>query len=77
MASLNGVALFAQSQDATLLTTKTENCKVLWRDYQAAIRLILIVPNDTLSDVHMHRMLDNIFQALVLVVGLDDLIHQR
>ena len=34
LASLNGVALFAQSQDVTLLTTLTKDCKLLWRDYQ-------------------------------------------
>jgi hypothetical protein len=42
-----------------------------------SIRLILVVPNETLSSLHLHRLLDNIFQSLVLVVGLDDLIAQR
>ena len=77
LGSLNGVAMFAQSHDVTLITTITKNCKLLWRDYHNSVRLIIAVPFDTLSDVHIHRMLDNIFQAMVLIVGLDDLVAQR
>ena len=33
LGSLNGVAMFAQSHDVTLITTITKNCKLLWRDY--------------------------------------------
>ena len=69
--------MFAQSHDVTLITTITKNCKLLWRDYHNSVRLIIAVPFDTLSDVHIHRMLDNIFQAMVLIVGLDDLVAQR
>jgi hypothetical protein len=35
------------------------------------------VPNDTLSQVHLHRLLDSVFQAIILLVGLDDLVAQR
>ncbi len=37
----------------------------------------MAAPNDVLSDLHLHRLLDTIFQAMVLLVGLDDLIAQR
>ena len=33
-----------------------------------SIRLIIAVPYDTLSQVHLHRLLDNIFQAMILLV---------
>ena len=33
LASLNGVALFSQSHNVTLLSTITKDCKLLWRDY--------------------------------------------
>ena len=39
--------------------------------------MIIAVPHDTISDVHLHRLLDNLFQAMVLIVGLDDLVTQR
>jgi hypothetical protein len=42
-----------------------------------SIRLIIAVPFDTVGDVHLHRLLDNIFQSMVLMVGLDDLVAQR
>ena len=41
------------------------------------MRLIIVVPLDSVTDFHIHRLLDNIFQCLVLLVGLDDLIALR
>jgi hypothetical protein len=41
------------------------------------IRLIIVAPLDSVSDFHIHRLLDNIFQAMVLLAGLDDLIALR
>lgn len=41
------------------------------------MRLIVAVPLDSVSEFHIHRLLDNIFQCLVLVTGLDDLIALR
>jgi len=42
-----------------------------------SIRLIGALPSDTMSQIHFHRLLDNVFQALILIVGLEDLIGQR
>ena len=36
-----------------------------------------MAPLDSVSDFHIHRLLDNIFQAMVLLAGLDDLIALR
>ena len=33
LASLNGVAMFGESLDVTLLSTTTEDCRLMWRDY--------------------------------------------
>ena len=55
LASLNGVAMFGQSHDVTLLSTMTRECRVLWRDYHNSVRLIVVVPLDTVSDFHIHR----------------------
>ena len=41
------------------------------------VRLIIVAPLDSVSDFHIHRLLDNIFQAMVLLAGLDDLIALR
>ena len=77
LASLNGVSMFGQSHDVTLLSTITRECRLLWRDYHNSVRLIIVVPLDSVTDFHIHRLLDNIFQCLVLMVGLDDLIALR
>ena len=45
--------------------------------YPPSVRLIIVVPLDSVTDFHIHRLLDNIFQCLVLLVGLDDLIALR
>ena len=42
-----------------------------------SIRLIVAVPLDSISDVHLHRLLDNVFQSMVLLIGLEDLVAQR
>ena len=42
-----------------------------------SVRLIVAVPLDTISDVHLHRLLDNVFQSMVLLIGLVDLVAQR
>jgi len=69
--------MFGQSHDVTLLSTVTRECRLLWRDYHNSVRLIIVVPLDCVSEFHLHRLLDNIFQAMVLLVGLDDLIALR
>ena len=46
LASLNGVALFGESHDVSLLSTDvTEaDCRLIWRDYHASVRLVLVAP---------------------------------
>lgn len=55
MASLNGIAMFAQSHDVTVLTAQSKDSKLMWRDYHDSLRLIIALPLDTLSDVHIYR----------------------
>ena len=42
-----------------------------------SIRLILAQPNDSISEIHAHRLMDQVFQAMVLIVGLDELLTPR
>lgn len=37
----------------------------------------MAVSNDTISEVHIHKLLDLVFQSMVLTVGLNDLVGQR
>ncbi len=60
-----------------LLSASTDDCRLLWKDYHGSVRLILAAPNDSPGQVHLHRLLDQVFHAMVLAVGLDDLVAQR
>ena len=62
LASLNGVAMFGQSHDVTLLSTMTRECRLLWRDYHNRYNILhqtceryftvcIILPNTIYSSV--------------------------
>ncbi len=69
--------LHTVKQDVNLLSASTDDCRLLWKDYHGSVRLILAAPNDSPGQVHLHRLLDQVFHAMVLAVGLDDLVAQR
>ncbi|XP_064415622.1 protein fuzzy homolog isoform X2 [Latimeria chalumnae] len=73
--SLNGVHMFGSNQDVLLTTTCTENARVAWRVFHSSITLIVLTSDDCASDLYLGRLLENVFNAMVLVVGLDDLIN--
>lgn len=73
--SLNGVHMFANNQDVLLTSTRTENSRVVWRTFHDSINLIVMSCENTASDFSLNRLLENVFSAMVLVIGLDDLIN--
>ena len=80
LASLNGVALFAQSQDVTLLTTVTKDCKLLWRDYQnrytlgnkliQGIRTQIVKSNSSVREGRLRGKFDFIIDLLSRDMGI-------
>nr|XP_033817746.1 protein fuzzy homolog [Geotrypetes seraphini]XP_033817747.1 protein fuzzy homolog [Geotrypetes seraphini] len=73
--SLNGVHMFGHSQDVLLSSTCTENVRVLWKTFHDSISLIVISSEEDASDLYLHRLMDNVFHAMVLVIGLDELVN--
>ncbi|KAM3921083.1 protein fuzzy homolog isoform 2-T2 [Leptodactylus fuscus] len=73
--SLNGVHMFANNQDVLLTSTRTENSRVLWRTFHDSINLIVMSCENTASDFSLNKLLENVFNAMVLVIGLDDLVN--
>ncbi|XP_030051285.1 protein fuzzy homolog isoform X2 [Microcaecilia unicolor] len=73
--SLNGVHMFGHSQDVLLSATCTENVKVLWKSFHDSISLIVISSEEDASDHYLHRLMDNVFHAMVMVIGLDELVN--
>ncbi|XP_029441220.1 protein fuzzy homolog [Rhinatrema bivittatum] len=73
--SLNGVHMFGNNQEVLLSSTCTENVRVAWKSFHDGINLIVISSEEDISDFYLHRLLDNVFHAMVLVIGLDELIN--
>ncbi|XP_022090551.1 protein fuzzy homolog [Acanthaster planci] len=70
---LYGVQMFAQNHDVGLQSTTTEEAKVVWKVFHNSVTLVLITPEDGCSDVHLNTLLDHVFHAMVMFIGLDTL----
>ncbi|XP_072890181.1 protein fuzzy homolog isoform X4 [Hemitrygon akajei] len=75
--SLNGVHMFGSNQDVLLTSTCTDNTRVCWRVFRDSITLIVMSSEEDASDLYLSRLLDNVFSAMVLVIGLDDLVNLK
>ncbi|XP_067876050.1 protein fuzzy homolog [Heterodontus francisci] len=75
--SLNGVHMFGSNQDVLLTSTCTDNTRLCWRVFQDSITLIVMTSEEDASDLYLSRLLDNVFSAMVLVIGLDDLVNLK
>ncbi|KAG0420190.1 hypothetical protein HPB47_003623 [Ixodes persulcatus] len=69
--TLNGVHLFSRLRGATLHSTVTRGAKVVWRTYHDSVVLLVVTCDDGASDDHLGFLLDNVFGAMVMSVGLD------
>ncbi|XP_048377121.2 protein fuzzy homolog isoform X1 [Stegostoma tigrinum] len=75
--SLNGVHMFGSNQDIFLTSTCTDNTRVCWRVFHDSITLIAMSSEEDASDLYLSHLLDNVFSAMVLVIGLDDLVNLK
>ncbi|KAK3581473.1 hypothetical protein CHS0354_031799 [Potamilus streckersoni] len=71
--SLNGVHMFANSHDVKLLSTTTEDAKVVWKVFHDSITLIIVTGDDSADDIHLNNLLSQVCDAMVLLYGLEDL----
>ncbi|XP_053208878.1 protein fuzzy homolog [Panonychus citri] len=81
MASLNSVNLFSRLNDANLRSTLTADSSIHWKIYRGSIVLILVTTVDqatSFRDINsstMDRLLDFIFDTIILTCGLSKLIE--
>lgn len=69
--SLNGVHLFSKSHGVKLISTQTETSTLIWKEYENSVVLIIIsVLNE---EEILSQVLDTVFAAMVLTVGIEDL----
>ncbi|XP_043915565.1 protein fuzzy homolog isoform X2 [Protopterus annectens] len=73
--SLNGVHMFGSNQDVLLAGTNTENANVVWRVFSDSVTLIVLSLYESATDVYLNKLLENVFSAMVLLVGLEDLVN--
>ncbi|KAG8433934.1 hypothetical protein GDO86_012340 [Hymenochirus boettgeri] len=73
--SLNGVHMFANNQDVLLTSTCTENTRVVWKVFHESINLIVMSSESGASDLSLNRLLENVFNSMVLLIGLEDLVN--
>ncbi|XP_044844127.1 protein fuzzy homolog isoform X1 [Mauremys mutica] len=75
--SLNGVHMFGANLDVLLTAACTANTHVVWRVFHNSITLIVLSAEEGASDFALGRLLDNTFSAMVLILGLEELVNIR
>ncbi|KAF7692380.1 protein fuzzy-like [Silurus meridionalis] len=76
--SLNGVHMFGMGHDASLSCCETDRGgRVLWRVFHDSLMLIGASSNAEVSELHLRRLLENAWNCMVLVLGLDELANVR
>ncbi|KAM9048925.1 protein fuzzy homolog isoform 2-T2 [Megaptera novaeangliae] len=75
--SLNGVHMFGQNLEVQLSSAKTEDTTVVWKSFHDSITLIVLSSEEGTSELRLERLLQMVFGAMVLLVGLEELTNIR
>ncbi|KAB1273304.1 Protein fuzzy-like protein [Camelus dromedarius] len=71
--SLNGVHMFGQNLEVQLSSARTEDTIVVWKSFHDSITLIVLSSEEGTSELRLERLLQMVFGAMVLLVGLEEL----
>ncbi|XP_023651862.2 protein fuzzy homolog [Paramormyrops kingsleyae] len=78
--SLNGVHMFAGGQGVQLFNCDTDRGgRVLWKVFHDSVMLIAVTGqrSDACGNLQLRRLLDNVWNCMVLVLGLEELTNVR
>lgn len=75
MASFNGVHMFLKSHNIELIDTETPDTILKWKEFEETVLIIVMASGTT--KIILNKFLDAIFNAMVLVVGIDDIKNPR
>ncbi|XP_012609882.1 protein fuzzy homolog isoform X2 [Microcebus murinus] len=75
--SLNGVHMFGQNLEVQLSSARTEDTTVVWKSFHDSITLIVLSSEEGVSELRLERLLQMVFGAMVLLVGLEELTNIR
>ncbi|KAG1701412.1 Protein fuzzy [Nymphon striatum] len=72
---LNGLDMFGSSCGFKLLETRSCDARIIWKDFENSIRFVLITSDDgnSSNSTHFHRILDHVYNILVIFLGEDHL----
>lgn len=73
--SLNGVHMFGQNLEVQLSSARTEDTTVVWKSFHDSITLIVLSSEAGTSELRLERLLQMVFGAMVLLVGLEELMN--
>ncbi|EDV28845.1 uncharacterized protein TRIADDRAFT_52122 [Trichoplax adhaerens] len=74
--SLNGVHMFTETHGAKLLSTRTQNAKIVWQVFNDSITIIIVTVDDGASDVHLKTLLQFIYNAMSIYFLIDKLLEE-
>lgn len=75
--SLNGVHMFGQNLEVQLSSSRTEDTTVVWKSFHDSITLIVLSSEEGTSELRLERLLQMVFGAMVLLIGLEELTNIR
>ncbi|XP_019597131.2 protein fuzzy homolog isoform X1 [Rhinolophus sinicus] len=75
--SLNGVHMFGQNLEVQLSSARTKDTTVVWKSFHDSITLIVLSSEEDTLELKLERLLQMVFGAMVLLVGLEELTNIR
>lgn len=65
--------MFGQNLEVQLTSARTKDTTVVWRSFHDSITLIVLSSEEGTSELKLERLLQMVFGAMVLLVGLEEL----
>lgn len=76
--SLNGVHMFGSGHEAVLSQCETRHGgRVIWRVFHDSLMLIAVSSHADVSELQLRRLLENVWNCMVLVLGLNEVTNVR
>ncbi|XP_049756915.1 protein fuzzy homolog isoform X2 [Elephas maximus indicus] len=69
--------MFGQNLEVQLSSARTEDTTVVWKSFHDSITLIVLSSEESSSELQLERLLEMVFGAMVLLVGLEELTDIR
>ena len=71
---MNSILTFGENFGSRVVSADAQDTKIVWKVYHANITLILVESSLPIDDRVYFEKLDRVFDAMVFLFGLDDLI---